>query len=42
MLCLSTHLFVKNLVCEAALCLMQDQSMFSEEKEIKYVKMSHT
>ena len=32
MLSLSTHLFVKNLVCEAALCLIQDQSIFSEEK----------
>ena len=31
-LCLSTHLFVKNLVCEAGLCLIQDQSIFSEEK----------
>ena len=40
-LCLSTHLFVKNLVCEAALCLIQDQSIFSEEKwTIKYVNMS--
>ena len=28
----STDLFVKNLVCEAALCLIQDQSIFSEEK----------
>ena len=26
------HLFVKNLVCEAALCLIPDQSIFSEEK----------
>ena len=43
MLCLSTHLFVKNLVCEAALCLIQDQSIFSEEKwTIKYVNMSDT
>ena len=32
MLSLSTHLFVKNLACEAALCLSQDQSIFSEEK----------
>ena len=40
-LCLSTHLFVKNLVCEASLCLIQDQSTFSEEKwTIKYVNMS--
>ena len=31
-LSLSTHLFVKNLVCEAAFCLIQDQSIFSEEK----------
>ena len=27
-----TDLFVKNLVCEVALCLIQDQSIFSEEK----------
>ena len=41
--CLSIHLFVKNLVCEAALCLIQDQSIFSEEKwTIKYVNMSDT
>ena len=32
MLSLSTHLFVKNLVFEAALSLIQDQSVFSEEK----------
>ena len=32
MLSLSTHLYDKNLVCEAALCLIQDQSVFSGEK----------
>ena len=30
--CMSTYLFVKNLVCEVALCLIHDQSIFSEEK----------
>ena len=29
---MSTHLFVKNLVWEVSLCLIQDQSIFSEEK----------
>ena len=32
MFSLSTNMFVKNPVCEAALCLIQDQSIFSEDK----------
>ena len=27
MLCLNTHLLAKNLVCEAALCLIQDETI---------------